>query len=65
MPNRPGKYDNVCLKALFETEAHAVVLIVIGGKSGSGFSMNSLDPALSKKLPELLRNVADQIEGVS
>ncbi len=59
----PGKYDEMCVKALVETEATCVVLIVLGGKDGSGFSVNSIDASVPDLLPKMLRQVADQIEG--
>jgi hypothetical protein len=65
MPVGPGKYDAACTKALVECEAHTVVLIVLGGKHGTGFSLNSTDPTVVAKIPDLLRAMADQIEGVS
>lgn len=61
----PGKYDAECVKALVDTGGHSVVLIVLDGVHGSGFSVASKDPLTERKLPELLRQLADVIEGVS
>lgn len=67
MPNGPGKYDQQCVTAMMQTESAAVVLVVLGGNEGSGFSVN-VDPArvdavdLISKLPDMLREVARQIE---
>jgi hypothetical protein len=61
----PGKYDKECVDALVATEATCCVLVVIGGKDGSGFSVNSMQPGAEKMLPNLLRALADQIEGVN
>jgi hypothetical protein len=62
----PGRYDYVSIGALEETEAAAVVVMVIGGKKGDGFSV-SCAPEASEKvraaLPEMLRIVADAIAG--
>ena len=61
----PGKYDKECVAALASSEAQACVLIVLGCKHGSGFSSNSVSPDIHDRLPGLLREIADQIEGVS
>jgi hypothetical protein len=56
-----GKYDDACTAARIATEARAVVLVVIGGRDGSGFSVQGLGdtPAL---FPQLLRDMANEIE---
>jgi len=57
----PGKYDGACSQVRFTTDADAVVLIVIGGKHGSGFSVQCRsDMALD--LAVLLRKLADDID---
>lgn len=73
MTTGPGKYDEECTAALIATDAQAVLLVVLGGDRGDGFSMSSsvgsppasmlptvLRPA--SMLPAVLRLVADQIE---
>jgi hypothetical protein len=35
----PGKYDDACTAAREATEAAGVILIVLGGQHGSGFSV--------------------------
>jgi hypothetical protein len=61
MPQGPGKYDDVATIARHATNAQVVVLIVLGGREGSGFSVQApLD--ISAKLPVLLRQVANEIE---
>lgn len=65
MPRGPGKYDEVCTAARLATLADAVVLIVIDGDKGSGFSVQSVTTrsvAITARLPALLRSVADKIE---
>ena len=63
MPAGPGKYDDACTEARLVTAARAVVLIVIDGEEGSGFSVQSaLGADLTAQLPALLRQVADEIE---
>jgi hypothetical protein len=57
-----GKYDDACTAARLSTEAAGVVLIVLGGPKGPGFSVQAPLEFLTA-LPGVLRNVADQIEG--
>lgn len=58
----PGKYDDACTQARLATDAKLIALIVYGGKAGSGFSVQG-DPLLATKLPEMLRMMADSIDG--
>lgn len=60
MPLGPGKYDDLCTKVREDTAADAVVLIVLGGNLGSGFSVQALGEPLSE-LPILLEHLAKQI----
>lgn len=57
----PGKYDNICTRVHEDTQAQGVLLIVINGALGSGFSAQ-LTPEDTGRVPQLLRQVADQIE---
>lgn len=67
MPIGPGKYDAAATLARHavgiadENPSGAVVLIVLNGREGHGFSVQA-DPATYLRLPRLLRSVADQIE---
>lgn len=57
----PGKYDNLCTYVRTTAKAEGVVLIVLGGESGNGFSCQMpLESQLT--LPTMLRRVADTIE---
>lgn len=56
-----GKYDEVCMKAFKETESQGVLLIVIGGKEGHGFSA-VMTREINDAIPGLLRKMADDIE---
>lgn len=56
----PGKYDEICTKARTEANATGVVLIVIDGKHGPGFSVQCSDSTLMF-LPEMLENLAHQL----
>jgi hypothetical protein len=57
----PGKYDKECTAAR-EATGGSVLLIVLNGKVGAGFSAQIADPRALIILPQLLRDVADQIE---
>ena len=61
MPLGPGKYDEHATKVRNETDAAGVILIVIDGKRGSGFSVQA-SPDFVARLPTLLRAVADGID---
>lgn len=57
----PGKYDDICTQVREATKAEGIVLIVINGEHGGGFSVQA-PLVYHLRLPELLRNVADEIE---
>lgn len=57
----PGKYDDVCGTVRAITAAKAAIVIILGGRLGSGFSVQG-PPALVLRLPEMLRRMAAQIE---
>jgi hypothetical protein len=61
MPVGPGKYDEYCTKIREETKAEGVLLAVFGGSKGDGFSVQAPFELLLE-LPEILRNMARQIE---
>jgi hypothetical protein len=57
----PGKYDDLATVVQAQTQARGVILIVIGGNRGEGFSCQAtLEVTLA--LPAMLRNIADQME---
>jgi len=59
----PGEYDEECAKILMDNEADVVVVVVLGGKRGSSFSLNAIPGVpVHEKLPKLLRELARQIE---
>ena len=62
MPNGPGKYDDLCTEVRTAAGAEAAIVIVIGGNRGSGFSVQVHGEDMTARLPELLRNMADEIE---
>lgn len=57
----PGKYDHLATAARQIALARGVIVVVFGGKDGSGFSVQADGPT-TLQLPALLRNMADQIE---
>ena len=57
----PGKYDDLATQAREQAKARAVVLIVVDGSKGSGFSVQA-QPDVVLPLPMLLRRIADDIE---
>jgi hypothetical protein len=64
MEHGPGKYDRLCTDARERTQARLLVLVVIDGIHGSGFSVQARGgPADVRELAALLREMARQIEG--
>lgn len=55
--NGPGKYDDLCTHVREATGADAVVLIVLNGSKGSGFSVQVI-AGTPLELPKLLEQVA-------
>ena len=62
MPIGPGKYDNLTTQVRENTRARAVILLVVGGDKGSGFSCQS-DAIVLAQLPDLLEYMAQEIRG--
>ncbi|RPH76023.1 hypothetical protein EHM76_00280 [bacterium] len=57
----PGRYDHVATRAREMTDAKAVVVIVIGGNLGEGFSVQTDNPTILLSLSDLLEDVAAQL----
>jgi hypothetical protein len=57
----PGKYDHLASFVRKWATAKAVVLIVVDGDKGSGFSVQAHGD-IASSLPVLLRRIADDIE---
>ena len=57
----PGKYDEQATAVREATRAESVIVVVINGSRGSGFSVQTTEP-LALKLPAILRIIADQID---
>lgn len=60
MPNGPSKYDDLITLVRERTGAAGVILL--GGRRGSGFGAQ-LPAEAADSVPEMLRNIADQMEG--
>ena len=58
----PGKYDDLCTRVKAESKAEAVIVIVIKGVRGSGFSLQTDNPMVIINLPDVLQTVAAQIK---
>jgi hypothetical protein len=61
VPIGPGKYDDSCTSVRETLNADAVILIVLNGTHGNGFSVQA-PLELARQLPEMLRHMADEIE---
>lgn len=61
MAKGPGKYDAECTSVHASTKAASVVLIVLGGNRGDGFSVTATADALWA-MPDMLREIAKQLE---
>ena len=58
-----GKYDSLCEQVLRMTEARTVILMILEGHKGSGFSVCTLLPREDlPTVPKILREIAGQIE---
>jgi hypothetical protein len=61
MAEGPGKYDELCTYVRETAQAQGVVIIVLGGNKGNGFSCQAT-ALITALLPGLLRYIANQIE---
>jgi hypothetical protein len=61
MPRGPGKFDDLATIVREQANAEGVIVIVLGSPAGSGFSIQA-SPDVTAWLPELLRDIAGQIE---
>lgn len=58
----PGRYDGWCTRVREAVHARGVLLIVIGGEDGAGFSCQA-DLITTARVPEIIEGVARQIRG--
>jgi hypothetical protein len=57
----PGKYDDLATLVRERAAAEGVIVVVIEGVHGSGFSVQA-SGAVTTRLPTLLRVLADGVE---
>ena len=57
----PGKYDDACTLVREKTGAEGVIILEFNCTLGSGFSCQTTFDVLVK-IPDMLRDMADQIE---
>lgn len=57
----PGKYNDHVTRVREELDADLVLLIVLGGKRGNGFDVQSTSIELQGQVPELLEHMAREI----
>lgn len=57
-----GKYDHLATYVREQSQAEAVILIVVAGDRGGGFSVQAHTPDVAMSLPALLRRIANDIE---
>jgi hypothetical protein len=57
----PGKYDDEATLVMQSAHASGVIVIVIGGDRGEGFSIQAT-LSVSLQLPKILRDMADQLD---
>jgi hypothetical protein len=62
MPQGPGKYDEICEFVRDATKAEAVLICVVNGNKGDGFSVTGTNWMLVLELPRMLRKMAQEIE---
>jgi len=62
--NGPGKYDALATMVRELSGARGVLVLVLGGERGDGFSVQ-LEAGLVQQvdIPQMLRTMADQIAG--
>ena len=60
----PGKYDDACTLVREMTGAKCVLVAVIGGGKGHGFSVQTIEPIDPETLADLLEDIARQMRRV-
>jgi hypothetical protein len=57
-----GKYDDIATTVMFEAQADLVLIAIVNGNRGEGFAVQCKDAPLMRSIPQILRNMADQLE---
>lgn len=65
--SNPGKYDRICRQLQEDVQADAILMVVLNGIMGSGFSVgidtDAMDPKKTvAQIPAMLRQIANSIE---
>jgi hypothetical protein len=61
MARGPGKYDEIGMEVLKQTGAKGIIVMVMDGNKGSGFSVIG-EPGAIEIFPQVLREMANAIE---
>ncbi len=56
-----GKYDGLATLVRETANAHMVMVVVVGGNKGNGFSVQAVDRKLIADVPALLEHIAKDI----
>ena len=64
MPIGPGKYDAICTYARVQSNASGAVLMILNGKYGSGFSIQSTTAIKPATLADMLENLAKELRNM-
>lgn len=62
MPVGGGRYDSECEGLVHMLNAQGVILCVLGGVKGNGFSLAFEEISSLRAVPNLLRQMADSVE---
>ena len=57
----PGKYDELATEVRQKAQAEGIIVLIINGNRGGGFSAQ-VTPEMTFAIPQILRDMADQIE---
>lgn len=58
----PGRYDDEAENLIKKLDAEMVIVCVLNGNKGSGFSVVSYSQEVVDKMPSVLRGMADQMD---
>jgi len=61
MPQGPGKYDSECTLVREMAQAQAAIVIVLNGRRGTGFSVQTQTPLGPAVLADLLDQVVREL----
>lgn len=64
IPTGGGRYEQQCVRLQQDLRAEAVILFVVNGAFGTGFSVRA-SVEFANRLPQVLRNMANDIEQIN